>query len=564
MKISISISLLVILSLMLSGCKIESVAVENDTDAGSGLPIISSQPVNQSVNAGENASFNSAVQSSSTPVYQWQKDSVNIDGANSLALLITNAQVSDVGMYRLVVSNASGDVVSDSASLTLIDGPPVILIQPANVSTIENSNVIFDVQAESISPINYQWQKDGVDLVAQNSKTLSMDLVTQVNEGNYSVLLTNDVGSTESNVAVLTVALAPAPQISSQPKSISTTAGSDVNFSVVATGTGTLTYQWQKEGNNLSGQTGATLSLNSITAADEGAYQVVIVDDNTTTNSLVATLRILDPATLLIENYQSTGAPTQLLDSEGSPVGNNLSGITWHEGISQYLVVRNNYRRIYRYDVSFSYMGEVDVGGDMHSDSEGIAYVSGNEVLVSTEQIDYVHKVVVDFDTTHINSTYDSENGSPAYKLTGDSTSNNGLEGVAFSPETLINPARVYAVKEKNPMRVYRFDLPEDPNPMELFSYNTNLVVEEPFIAEEQFSSIVTDLAGMVFDKITGHLFILSQESHKVLQVDPDTGAIISTLNLSGAPQYEGITIGSDGEIVVVSEPHWVQVYQVP
>lgn len=479
-------------------------------------------------------------------------------------MLITNAQASDVGMYRLVVSNASGDVVSESASLTLIDGPPVILIQPANVSTIENSNVIFDVQAESISPINYQWQKDGVDLVAQNSKTLSMDLVTQVNEGNYSVLLTNDVGSTESNVAVLTVALAPAPQISSQPKSVSTTAGFDVIFSIVATGTGTLTYQWQKDGNNLPGQTDATLSLSSVTATDEGAYQVAIVDDNSTKNSLVATLRLLDPVTLLIENYQSTGAPTQLLDSVGSPVGNNLSGITWHEGISQYLVVRNNYRRIYRYDVSFSYMGEVDVGGDMQSDSEGIAYVSGNEVLVSTEQIDYVHKVVVDFDTTYINSTYDSESGSPAYKLTGDLTSNNGLEGVAFSPETLTNPARVYAVKEKNPMRVYRFDLPEDPNPMELFSYNTNLVVEEPFIAEEQFSSIVTDLAGMVFDKITGHLFILSQESHKVLQVDPDTGAIISTLNLSGAPQYEGITIGSDGEIVVVSEPHWVQVYQVP
>lgn len=228
--------------------------MENDTDAGSGFPIISSQPVNQSVNAGENASFNSTVQSSSTPVYQWQKDSVNIDGANSLTLLITNAQASDVGMYRLVVSNASGDVVSESASLTLIDGPPVILIQPANVSTIENSNVIFDVQAESISPINYQWQKDGVDLVAQNSKTLSMDLVTQVNEGNYSVLLTNDVGSTESNVAVLTVALAPAPQISSQPKSVSTTAGFDVIFSIVATGTGTLTYQWQKDGNNLPGQ----------------------------------------------------------------------------------------------------------------------------------------------------------------------------------------------------------------------------------------------------------------------------------------------------------------------
>lgn len=113
-------------------------------------------------------------------------------------------------------------------------------------------------------------------------------------------------------------------------------------------------------------------------------------------------------------------------------------------------------------------------------------------------------------------------------------------------------------------MKIFRFNLPADPEPLALFSYNTNLNMEESFVAETQFSGVITDLAGMVFDKVTGHLFVLSQESHKVLQVDPDTGTFISTLNLSGSPQYEGITIGSDGEIVVVSEPHWVQIYKLP
>ena len=546
-----SITLLVILSWVLTGCQpdIKISGDHSNTSSGDGIPIISSQLVNQTVSAGDDVSFTAIVHSSTPATYQWQKDSIDISGENRSTLTIFNVQVSDIGMYRIIVSNSHGVVESEAASLTLLDGPPRIVIQPKAVNTIENSDVTFDVQAESLTPITYQWRKDGVDLISENSKSLSLSMVSQATQGEYSVSLTNNRGTVDSNVAELIVSLAPAPEISSQPISVSTSIGSNVNFSVVASGIGILKYQWSKDGVELPDSNVPTLPIESVSVDDEGSYQVTITDDSSATTSMVATLRLLDPATVLIENYQSVGSPIQLLDSVGTPVGNNLSGITWHQNIGQYLVVRNNYRRIYRYDPSFLYLGEIDVGGDMQGDTEGIAYVSGNQVLVSTEQEDFIHKVIVDFDTTWINSNYDTNIGAPAYLLSGELTGNKGLEGVAYSPEKDMVPGRVYAVKERDPMKVYRFDLPEDPDPMALFSYNTNLIVEEPFIAEAQFKSVVTDLAGMVFDKITGHLFILSEESHKVIQVDPDTGAIVSTLNLSGSPQYEGITIGSDGEI---------------
>lgn len=192
------------------------------------------------------------------------------------------------------------------------------------------------------------------------------------------------------------------PVVSSHPINQAVNIGDEIMFSAIDIGEVEASYQWQKDGVGL------------------------------------------------VENYQSFGAPIQLLDSAGIAVANNMSGITWHEGINQYLVLRNNYRRLYRYDSSFDYIGEVNVEGDMGGDTEGLSYVSGNEVLVSTEQEDFIYKVTVDSLTTLINSDYDASIGSPGYQLTGDLTGNSGLEGVAFSPETDTKPAQVYASREKN------------------------------------------------------------------------------------------------------------------
>ncbi len=65
----------------------------------------------------------------------------------------------------------------------------------------------------------------------------------------------------------------------------------------------------------------------------------------------------------------------------------------------------------------------------------------------------------------------------------------------------------------------------------------------------------------MTFDPFGETLLILSQESRKLIQVHPETGEVLAQLKLSGAPVYEGVTIGPNGELVFVSEKNWVQVY---
>src|SRR5207302_2586989 len=71
----------------------------------------------------------------------------------------------------------------------------------------------------------------------------------------FSVVISNSAGSVSSNNATLTVnqAAPVAPSITTQPISQTVTAGQTATFSVLATGTASLSYQWRKSGTNITG-----------------------------------------------------------------------------------------------------------------------------------------------------------------------------------------------------------------------------------------------------------------------------------------------------------------------
>jgi hypothetical protein len=81
-------------------------------------PIIVTQPVGQSVEAGTTASFTVAA-SGSGNTYQWRKNSVNIAGATSATLSISPTIVGDAGSYSCIVSNGSGFAISNAATLSV-------------------------------------------------------------------------------------------------------------------------------------------------------------------------------------------------------------------------------------------------------------------------------------------------------------------------------------------------------------------------------------------------------------------------------------------------------------
>ncbi|MBI2924123.1 MAG: SUMF1/EgtB/PvdO family nonheme iron enzyme [Verrucomicrobia bacterium] len=81
--------------------------------------------------------------------------------------------------------------------------------------------------------------------------------------------------------------------ITTQPVSQTVNAGQNASFTVTATGTAPLSYQWRKNGVNISGATSATLTLNSVGAGNSGAYSVVVSSPQGSATSANATLAVL-------------------------------------------------------------------------------------------------------------------------------------------------------------------------------------------------------------------------------------------------------------------------------
>ncbi|GEM_PF-1029935 len=104
----------------------------------------------------------------------------------------------------------------------------------------------------------------------------------------------DNLGASGDSTAVEIVvgAASAGPAITTQPLSQTVTAGSAATFSVAATGTGTLSYQWRKNDNNLAGQTGTALTLPSVTLADAGTYTVVVSDAAGSVTSSPAVLTV--------------------------------------------------------------------------------------------------------------------------------------------------------------------------------------------------------------------------------------------------------------------------------
>ncbi len=85
---------------------------------------------------------------------------------------------------------------------------------------------------------------------------------------------------------------ASAPTISSQPRSQSVAAGSNVTFSVTATGTQPLSYQWQRNGTNLSGATASSYTITNVQSSHAGNYAVIVTNSAGSITSDAASLTV--------------------------------------------------------------------------------------------------------------------------------------------------------------------------------------------------------------------------------------------------------------------------------
>ena len=235
-------------------------------------------------------------------------------------------------LNRITVGAYGNDPANWVAAAPTPGGPyaggvaPVITQQPTNQTVVGFNAVSMTVGVSGTGPFSYQWLFNSNAIPGANSASLSFASVQPSQEGYYSVLVMNSAGSLLSDQARLEV-LMPAA-ILQHPRDIGVRGStnladfgqshSNITFFVAAVSDNPpITYQWRRNGTNLPGANGSSLSINDVAIPDEGVYDVRITDQ---VGSILS-----DPAELIVNvPVVYTSHPESQIVAAGEPASLTL------------------------------------------------------------------------------------------------------------------------------------------------------------------------------------------------------------------------------------------------
>ncbi|WP_158792560.1 immunoglobulin domain-containing protein [Granulicella sp. L60] len=307
-------------------------------------PVITGQPANQAVPVGQTATFAVTATSATPMTYQWSLNGTAISGATSSTYTTPATTSADNGaVFTVTVTNVAGSVTSTPATLTVAIGSatvdpnaPLIITQPANQTVQAGQIATFTVTATGAAPFTYQWYKGGVAIAGANSNTYTTPATTSADSGStFTVTVANSLGTVTSNPATLTV-ITPAPtppSITGEPINQAVTAGQTATFSVTATGTGPLTYQWYQGGVAIGGATSSTYTTPATTGTNSGSiYTVVVTSPGGTVTSTPATLTVNTVPIVVTSPANQTVTAGQTATFNVTASGTGPLSYQWYRG----------------------------------------------------------------------------------------------------------------------------------------------------------------------------------------------------------------------------------------
>lgn len=284
--------------------------------AAPAAPQFASHPSNANAYLNGGASF-SVTATGGWLTYQWRKgtdeltDGAGISGSNRSTLVLTNLQPSDSGNYNVVVTNTVGTATSNDGVLFVSNLPA----PPEITSALTKAGVVGKSFSYQISGSNSPVSFGATGLPAGLNVNADTGLIsgTPTSPGISTVTLSaTNAGGTDT--AALQITVRATPTISTNPVPKLVIAGGTVTFTVAATGDN-LSYQWFKDdleledNSRISGSTTKTLTITNATAADAGAYNVVVTNLAGDTPSALVDLTVNPvPATSAITIRQAANA----------------------------------------------------------------------------------------------------------------------------------------------------------------------------------------------------------------------------------------------------------------
>ena len=270
---------------------VDNPAVSVTTTTTLSGPVINTQPVTQHDCTGGVLTLSVAAQYATS--YQWNLGGTPIPGATSATYSVSSASSANAGNYTVTVTNGIGSTTSSVAAVAV---GSTITANPVSLSLHATQVGTFSVAAQGLSPFRYQWYQipsggtTGTAISGATSPIYTTPAVDVSYNGAkyYSVVTdscTTPLNSSNANLTV--VAGNTSPTIITQPVGQTVSTGGTTSFTVVATGSGTLTYQWYRipagstTATAVGGATSATYNVpaTSTTNANNGDMYYVIVSN---------------------------------------------------------------------------------------------------------------------------------------------------------------------------------------------------------------------------------------------------------------------------------------------
>ncbi|MEG1774912.1 MAG: InlB B-repeat-containing protein [Clostridia bacterium] len=215
--------------------------------------------------SGKTATFTAAVTGQPAPRLQWQQATegenwMDIPGATSSTYSVSDPLFSMNGFrFRCAaINDAVTEPVFSKPSTLIVQRWPVLdTAFPADLTIGAGGTAVFTVTVTGTAPFHYQWQSRssasaGWVNLGTNSDTLALTNVAfNQNQSQYQCIVSNGFEpAATSRTATLTVNAG--VYIITQPEDVTVAVGDSASFSIEASGTMPISYQWQSWNNNTS------------------------------------------------------------------------------------------------------------------------------------------------------------------------------------------------------------------------------------------------------------------------------------------------------------------------
>jgi len=205
----------------------------------------------------------------------------------------------DLGIWRRVLTDQEAlgifnaglnGLALDKASTTSPGAKPQITLQPASTSAQTGASATFVASVLGSPTLAYQWYFGTSALAGATNTTLTLTNIGAAEGGNYVLVITNSYGAVTSSVAMLNYL--GLPLITTNPVSAYVTAGSPETFTVAASSSLPVTYQWYGPAGAISDATNSAYTIASVAVSDAGSYYVTVANSAGIATSATAELAV--------------------------------------------------------------------------------------------------------------------------------------------------------------------------------------------------------------------------------------------------------------------------------